>query len=193
MRRAELERLAGSGGVVRVLLFTDTLGDVNGVSRFIRNAAEQAERTGRDLTVVTSTRFEVPRARNIINVEPLTAMKMPRYEHLEMVWPRLGALMGVARRVRPDVVHISTPGPVGCAGWGAARVPRVPRVGVYHTDVPAYVEHVFGHATLTGLTGWFMHRFYGPFGAVFARSEEYVEAVARLGVPRGRVVPLRAG
>jgi glycosyltransferase involved in cell wall biosynthesis len=176
-----------------VLLFTDTLGDINGVSRFIRNVAEQAEHTGRELTVLTSTRFGVPRARNIVNIEPVAAWKMPRYEHLELVWPRAGEMLGFARRFRPDAVHISTPGPVGCAGWWAARRLGVPRLGVYHTDFPAYVEHLFAHETLTAGTAWFMRRFYGPFRTIFARSEDYVGALVRLGLPRSRIMPLRPG
>ncbi len=101
----------------RLLLFTDTLGDVNGVSRFIRNVADQALETGRVLHVLTSTRIEIPDRANLHNVAPRLAMSMPKYPQLELVLPAAGRLLALARAFRPDVVHVSTPGPVGLCGF----------------------------------------------------------------------------
>ena len=42
-------------GPMRITLYTDTLGDVSGVCRFIQDMARLAQESGRDLTVVTST------------------------------------------------------------------------------------------------------------------------------------------
>lgn len=177
----------------RVALFTDTLGDVNGVSRFIRNVAACASATGRTLTVFTSTRFETPIAPNIRNVAPLFAARMPGYAQLEWALPPAATLLREARAFRPDVIHVSTPGPVGCVGWLAARLMRVPLAGVYHTDFPAYIDHLFRDPSYTAATAWFMRRFYRPFSCLFTRSEEYTQSLVGLGVARDRVVRLRAG
>ena len=59
---------------MRVLLFTDTLADVNGVARFIGDAAAEADRTGLELTVFTSTPGRVPGLRNVRNFRPVAAM-----------------------------------------------------------------------------------------------------------------------
>jgi glycosyltransferase involved in cell wall biosynthesis len=178
---------------LRVLLFTDTLGDVNGVSRFIRNAAQQARETGRDFTVVTSTNFEIPREPNLVNIAPVFATKMPRYEHLELVLPPLVKMLRFADRYQPDVVHISTPGSVGFVGAIAARMLRVPMVGVYHTDFPAYIDHLFEDDSLTYITQRVMSTFYSPFRAVFTRSADYVPSLEKLGVDRERIIPLKPG
>src|SRR5687767_3933477 len=107
---SEVKQSVPSGrGSMRVCLFTDTLGDVNGVSRFIQNTARQAHDSGRDLTVLTSTRFPVPDWPNIRNFPPLIAGKMPRYENLELVLPPVLAMLREIDRLRPDVFHISTP------------------------------------------------------------------------------------
>lgn len=188
---------AGVGGVaekpLRVMLFTDTLGDVNGVSRFIRNVAEQARKTGRELTVVTSTRFEVPEAANIVNVPPVFAMKMPKYEQLEVALPPLVKMLRLADQFQPDVIHCSTPGPVGTVGLVAAKMLRVPVAGVYHTDFPAYIDHLFGDESTTWATTQSMRAFYSGFRAVFTRSEDYVQSLMRLGVERQRIIPLKPG
>ncbi|MCA9305645.1 MAG: glycosyltransferase [Phycisphaerales bacterium] len=177
----------------RVLLFTDTLGDVNGVSRFIQNVALRAHKSQRDLHVFTSTRFEVPRQGNIRNFAPIIAGKMPKYEQLEAVLPPMLPMLRAAADFRPDVIHLSTPGAVGTVGWIAARMLRVPVVGVYHTDFPAYIDHLFDDETYTKLCRGVMRKFYKPFSRVFTRSDDYTNSLVELGVERNRVVRLRPG
>lgn len=178
---------------MRVMLFTDTLGDVNGVSRFVRNVAEQARALGHDLRVVTSTRFTVPAAENITNFEPVYARAIPKYHNLEFALPPVVRMLRHADRHQPDVIHVSTPGPVGCVGVLAAKMLRAPVLGVYHTDFPAYVDHLFEDASMTWACSRYMRAFYAGFTSIFSRSQEYVESLAKLGVARERTVPLRPG
>ena len=178
---------------VRVLLFTDTLGDVNGVSRFIRNAADVALASGRHLTVLTSTNFEVPSQANIINARPVFAMKMPGYENLEIVAPPLWEMLAIARRERPDVVHVSTPGSVGIVGRLVAKRLGVPLAGVYHTDFPAYIERLFHNDSLTLGCSLYMRTFYRAFSAIFTRSDGYAQSLVNLGLDRARLHTLRPG
>lgn len=166
------------------MLFTDTLGDVNGVARFIRNAAAFSHGSGAELLVVTSTNIEIPHAPNIRNFAPLAAWPMPKYPTLEIVWPPRDTILRAAREFRPDVIHVSTPGSVGLIGRGAAGRMGVPLVGVYHTDFPAYVERIFGHESLSGLTTRAMRWFYRPFDVVLARSKAYAASLGWLGARR---------
>ena len=197
--RTMLERLehqaseSGAGPSVlerpmRVSLFTDTLGDVNGVCRFIQNVAERANATGRDLRVVTSTTLPTPSWSNIFNFEPVYSTKMPKYEHLELVLPPLTRILRHIDEHQPDVIHISTPGPVGMIGFLAAKMLRVPVLGVYHTDFPAYIDRLFDDHGMTRATEWFMRAFYEPFRAIFTRSQDYAESLANMGIDRKSVV-----
>lgn len=199
LERLEHESAEPGSGVsalerpMRVSLFTDTLGDVNGVCRFIQNVAEQALVSGRDLQVITSTRMAVPAAENIFNFEPAMAVKIPRYDDLEVVFPPLLKIMRHLDRHQPDAIHVSTPGPVGLIGFVAARMLRVPVVGVHHTDFPAYIDRLFEDETLTKLTEKYMEFFYGPFHTVFTRSDDYVESLVRMGVARAKTRSLTPG
>ncbi len=175
------------------MLFTDSLGDVNGVSRFIRNMADQAVAHGRFLDVVSSTNFPVPRPANFFNFSPVLAAKMPRYENLELVLPPVVKMLRFADERRPDVIHVSTPGTVGLVGLIAARMLRVPVVGVYHTDFPAYVERLFDDHSLGKAARLAMRLFYGPFRRIFTRSEDYSQSLASLGLPEQRLLRLRPG
>jgi glycosyltransferase involved in cell wall biosynthesis/predicted metal-dependent phosphoesterase TrpH len=172
---------------MRVLMFTDTLGDVNGVSRFVLATQEQANARGADLRVVASTRRPAPPIPGVHNFEPLLSLRLPRYEDQEIVLPPIVDILRLADQHQPDVVHISTPGPVGALGLIAGRMLRVPIVGVHHTDFPAYAERLFDDASLKRATVALLRAFYVPFDAVFTRSEAYIPPLEELGVSRDRV------
>jgi glycosyltransferase involved in cell wall biosynthesis len=178
---------------MRIALFTDTLADVNGVSRFIQNCAEQARLAGCEFKAVTSTRLKCPDHPNIVSIPPLYATAMPKYENLELAIPVFSRLFAWAREYRPDVVHVSTPGPVGFAGRRIARRLRLPLLGVYHTDFPAYIDHLFDDSGLTWCTSKAMSLFYRRFSRIFTRSHDYADSLVALGMPRERIVRLYPG
>jgi glycosyltransferase involved in cell wall biosynthesis len=178
---------------MRVCLFTDTLGDVNGVSRFIRNVAEQSLRFGRELHAITSTRFACPDQPNIHNLRPIYARAMPKYEQLEIVLASKSDLFRRADTLRPDAVHVSTPGPVGIIGRSYALKRGLPLLGTYHTDFPAYIDHLFDDRACTWLCTSVMKWFYRPFDRVFTRSDEYAWSVAALGLNASHIPRLLPG
>jgi len=178
---------------MRLCLFTDTLADVNGVSRFIQNVALKANQQRRQLHVITSTAFTTPNWSNIHNLQPIARRTMPRYAQLEIVLPPVARMLRLTRRLQPDVIHISTPGPVGCTGRWIARRLGVPLLGVYHTDFSAYIDHLFDDRAFTWATTQFMRSFYRPFATVFARSEDYARSLAKLGFNEHRIARLQPG
>ncbi len=178
---------------MRLMLFTDTLGDVNGVSRFIRNMGHESMAAGREMLIATSTRFEVPDDPCFYNVKPRFAMKMPKYAELDMVIPQKRDLVRRADEFRPDVVHVSTPGSVGKVGRDYAKKRGIPIAGVYHTDFPAYLEHLFHDEMYGTVTAQYMKFFYKPFKLILSRSEQYMESLETLGFSRDRMAKLEPG
>ncbi|UYV11551.1 MAG: glycosyltransferase family 1 protein [Phycisphaera sp.] len=178
---------------MRLMLFTDTLGDVNGVSRFIRNMGHESLKAGCELLIATSTRFEVPDDPCFYNVAPKFAMKMPKYAELDMVIPPKGAMVRRAEEFAPDVVHVSTPGSVGKVGRDFAKKRGIPIAGVYHTDFPAYMDHLFNDEMYGAVTAQYMKFFYKPFKLILSRSEQYMESLEKLGFSRDRMAKLEPG
>ena len=78
-------------------------------------------------------------------------------------------------------------------GWLAARMLKVPVLGVYHTDFPAYVDNLFDDHALTEVTSWFMRGFYKRFASIFTRSADYAGSLTRMGMDPGKLVRLRPG
>lgn len=178
----------------RVALFTDTLGDVNGVSRFLNDIVDQAIATERPLQVLTSTRFTTRPLPTIHNVPPLFACPMPGYPQLELAVPNVRALLQRVRAIEPDVIHVSTPGPVGLVGVLASRLLRLPLVGTYHTDFPAYIADLFDDdPTFNAVARAAMRGIYRRFDTIFTRSEDYAHRLRELGVKSRSMPRLRPG
>jgi len=174
-------------------LFTDTLEDINGVARFIRDMGEQARHTGCQFTIHTSvakpTIVDPLFVRK--NFRPLLSSQLPYYPQLSVALPPAWNMLHWARQQRFDMIHCSTPGPVGVSAWLIARWLRIPFAATYHTDFPAYVDRLSGSRIMTGGTSAFMKWFYRPATIVFARSSEYHDILVNLGVPRNRLRTIR--
>jgi glycosyltransferase involved in cell wall biosynthesis len=168
---------------LRVALFTDTLADINGVSRFIRNMAQQAHSNNHELHLLTSTEKTCPDSiHRLHNFEPLHAAPMPLYPQLDLAFPPALAMLRKARQLRPDVIHVSTPGPIGAVGMLAAKLLGKPLLGVYHTDFPAYLERMCHSHTMGRLGSHTMGLMYKRFTRIFVRTKSCISSVEQLGI-----------
>jgi glycosyltransferase involved in cell wall biosynthesis len=189
--RHVLERVTGHarprGRGLRVGLFTDTLDEINGVGRFIRVMAGQAQLHGASLTVHTCNKspLESPAWRK--NFEPLVSLPMPMYERLTLTLPPILDVLEWADRQQFDAIHLSTPGPMGMMGWLVAKMLRIPVLGVYHTDFPLYVERLTGDYRLTSAATAYMQWFYAQAAVVFSRSRSYLKTLEKRGVENGKL------
>ena len=178
---------------MRVMLFTDTLVDVNGVSRFITNLRDHATAAGRELTVVCSTERTLAPHRAMVNLRPALSVRMPGYAELELAFPERGGAMATALKFRPDIIHVSTPGPVGLAGRRVAQRLGLPLAGVYHTDFNRYAQHLFADEAMTFAMKHALRWFYRPFDRIIARSSVYADDLEAAGMARTRLRTLKAG
>ena len=186
------------GDKLKVGLFTDTFDDINGVGRFIRDMGRLATESGRELIVHTSTptaeiRFDDVAAPFRRNFAPLVSRPMPYYDELKVNIPPVLEVLEWADRQQFDVIHVSTPGPMGLVGLLAAKMLRVPVLATYHTDFPAYVEKLTGDHRQAGNVAMFMKWFYQIPEAVFTRSASYRFNLTDLGVREDRIVGMKPG
>jgi glycosyltransferase involved in cell wall biosynthesis len=178
---------------LKVGLFTDTLDEVNGVGRFLRDMGEQSARLGRSLIIHTSSKspkHDMPYRKNFT---PLMTMPLPCYAELSLSLPPVLEILEWADRQQFDVIHVSTPGPMGLCGLLAAKMLRVPIVGTYHTDFPAYAEKLTGDHRVSNGTRVYIEWFYRRLAAVFSRSRAYEMSLRELGVSGDRIDTLTPG
>jgi glycosyltransferase involved in cell wall biosynthesis len=179
---------------LKIVLFTDTIGDLNGVSRFLQDMAEKAVKNGDDLQIIASTAKYCPDRENIHNFLPRFRIRMPYYRELDLAFPHAEIIESFVRTESPDLIHISTPGPVGILGRKIAKKMNIPMLGTYHTDFPAYIRDITGSDFLKRLTDRWMRHFYKEFVHVFSRSEIYAKVMHdEIGIAQEKISYIRHG
>ena len=71
----------------------------------------------------------------------LPGFRLPGYPQLQGGWPAYGLLLARWRRLRPDLVHVVTEGPLGYAALRAARRLDIPVSTSFHTHFHGYSRH----------------------------------------------------
>jgi glycosyltransferase involved in cell wall biosynthesis len=171
--------------VTRVAIFTDNdFNKVNGVTTTLKavlrhSPPEVVARvyTAADLETECPDYFA---ARSI-------GVGLPWYREMEVYWPRWRRFARALRADGINVVHITTPGPIGLAGRLLARRLGIATIGSYHTHLGAYVATFSGSARLGRWTEQYMRWLYGACDPVLVPSERTRSFLESEGYPRGRL------
>jgi glycosyltransferase involved in cell wall biosynthesis len=192
--RGLLDELRSSVGLAprlqRVLWFTDTLVDLNGAAATLRGIAGAAHQRGLDVQLVTALPDDLGDEHlppNVVNLPTIQALKLPHYDRLTLRFPSLLRSLQQVCDLEPDVVYISTPGPIGLLGLLVARVLRIQAVGFYHTDFERQTQAITGDDSLAGLLARYSRWFYGAMDEVRAPTEEYGRILAAQGLDPARI------
>lgn len=180
---------------LKICLVSDTVYDVNGVSRFIQDFSKEALIYGKDFSVITSTKkTHYEKMLNIFNIEPIFKIKMPFYKSLDLVVPNFFKIKRKIKELNPDLLHISTPGTVGLCALISAKLLKIPVVGIYHTDFPAYMYKNTKSKFIKWATIKFLRFFYSRFRVLFLRSDEYFKTITeQLDFTHEQLYLLKAG
>ena len=122
-----------------------------------------------------------------INFAPLGSYALPCYAQIRLHLPPLLDVLKRAEQEQFDVIHVSTPGPMGLCGWIVSRMLRSALVGTYHTDFPAYAEQITGDARVARGAAQYMQWFYGRMERVLARSRTYRGSIGEMGIDWSRL------
>lgn len=153
---------------MNVAVFTDNDFDkVNGVTTTLTAALHYAP-AGMHLRVYTAASLGVEEPHYL--AVPSVGMPIPFYGEMRMYVPRVLQYLRHARKDAIDVVHLTTPGPVGLAAMYVASKLRLPMVGSFHTDLAAYTTLLSGSPRLGALMREFMRWPYGRCAKVLVPS-----------------------
>jgi 1,2-diacylglycerol 3-alpha-glucosyltransferase len=124
---------------VHVVHFSDTyLPRRDGVITSLRTLAHALPRFGWESTLVAPRHPDTPYD-PVLPVEALPSMPCGVANLRVAAWPRSRHVF-VVDGLRPDLIHVHTPGPVGLLGILAAHRLGLPLVQTYHTDLHAYLD-----------------------------------------------------
>lgn len=157
---------------MRIAIATDAwTPQVNGVVRTLSTTVNALIERGHDVELITPQQF--------------FTVPMPGYREIRLaVAPRFGARRAL-NEFNPDIVHISTEGPIGWSARAWCLSQNKPFTSAFHTRFPDYAS------VRTGLSPdrfWpIMRRFHAPSKAVLAATPALMAELAERGIPQTRL------
>lgn len=114
---------------------------------------------------------------------------IPLYPALRYGWCPPGALRSLWQSgpVRPDLVHVATPGPLGWAALRAARALGLPTSADFRTNFHAYCRH-YGLRWLAPVALGYLRRLHAMADATFVPTSELRDQLMACGFERLQVL-----
>jgi len=154
---------------MNVGIFTDSDCDsLNGVTTTL-TAAIRCAPAGMRLRIYTAA--TLPAVQEDYLALGSAGLPVPFYPEMRMYLPRLFSYVEHARHDQLDVVHLTTPGPIGLAALFVAWRLGIPLVGSIHTDLAAYTVALSGSPRLGMLIRKYLRWPYGKCARVLVPSE----------------------
>ena len=154
---------------MNVGIFTDNdFAKVNGVTTSLKAVVRYAPQ---DIKPRIYTASDYPEERPDYFAASGWGMGMPFYKDMHLHLPWLGTLLRQVREDRIDLLHLTTPGPLGLAALFVAWRTGLRIVGSFHTDLAAYAARLSGSARLGVLMREYLRWPYGRCERVFVPSE----------------------
>jgi glycosyltransferase involved in cell wall biosynthesis len=114
---------------------------------------------------------------------PSVGVGIPFYREMKMYVPHWRRYLDRVRADGIDVLHLTTPGPMGLtAVWIAAQT-GLPLVGSFHTDLAAYTQVLSGSPRLGRWMREYMRWMYGRCARVLVPSEATRQLLVRAKSP----------
>lgn len=187
----------------RLVLLTDTLFEINGVSATIRRMMREAVARGVDFTVVTCLAADEharhcadPEIRELLasgRLKLFTSvanLDFPEYDGLQIRIPPLLDLLRYLQESGFTKVQISTPGTIGLTGLLAAKLLQLESAATYHTSIPEYVEQYTRDLSLEALAWKYMLLFYHAVDEVLVPSRFIARLLHRRGLRNRKLLIL---
>jgi len=160
----------------KILWFTDTFTDLNGVSFTLQKIAATAIEMNKDIHVVSCIKDEeTAKKYQVVNLDCVYTFALPHYESYKMNLPSLLATVENLAALEPTEIYISTPGPIGLLGLLIAKLLRVPTYGIYHTDFTQQYIALDDNTSAKDLIEVYTKWFYESFDHILVPTKAYID------------------
>ncbi len=174
----------------RILWFTDTLNDLNGVSITLKQLGWKFYANNIDIRIVASLlekelTGDLPP--NMLNLPTAYDFRLPYYEQYIMKVPSILKALKLLNDFEPDEIFISTPGPVGMLGVLMARLFKIPVTGIYHSDFTLEFGEIDGDESIIEAVESFTRWFYQLMDNIKVPTSAYIDILESRGFDRSRM------
>jgi glycosyltransferase involved in cell wall biosynthesis len=168
----------------RILWFSDTLTEMNGVADTVKEMGRLAYQGGKPISLVGAIApEEMPSdlPPNFINIPLVFDEPLPLYEKLRVKIPSILEALKLVYEYDPDEIFISTPLVLGLTGLAVGKLLGVPCTGIFHTDGTEQVRRIAEDITITKTVEDYMKWFYSMCDRTLVNTREYEEILIRRG------------
>lgn len=174
----------------RLLWFSDTVVELNGVAVTMGELARTAAEGKRPMKLVTSLPAEEAAGKlpeNALNLPCIYTFTPDFYNSYTLRVPSLLRAMDMIAQENPDEIVISTPGPVGLLGLVAAHLMEIKCTGIYHTDFTAQSDMFIGDEWVSSIVETYTRLFFRLMDEVRVPTTEYMKMLESRGIERERM------
>lgn len=165
--------------------------EINGVALTVERMVEGLKRRQHSLQLIRPKQGEFDRAGKVDgNFELILqgGIPIPNYDGLKMGLPARKALLRLWLEKRPDIVHISTEGPLGWSALSAAKKLGIPVSSEFHTNFHNYSKH-YGIGWLRKPIIGYLKKFHNKADCTIVSTSEMEKTLENLGIKKLVVVP----
>jgi glycosyltransferase involved in cell wall biosynthesis len=174
----------------RILWFTDTFTDLNGVSATLSDIFSISQRDRLPVKFVVSeslNEINLEKSKDLLNLSSIYEIPLPFYEHYQLKLPSLLNAMQRISEEEPSHIYISTLGPLGMLGLLMANLLHVPVTGIYHSDHSKQVKNLTNESFVHQSMKWYEQWFYGQMDKVIVHSMAYKEELMAMGIDENKI------
>ncbi len=161
--------------------FTDTFYEVNGVATTLQMNLGMARKLGKDVTILTCGPDKLNQP-GVVNFPAVGTFGMPEYPGLKLYYPPVLGMLEYCYDNGITHLHSATPGPIGLACLGIARILKLPVYGTYHTALPQYVAQLTEDGAMEELMWRYMVWYYNQLDAVYTPSRTIGDELIQRGI-----------
>lgn len=187
---------------LRIAVVTETYApEINGVAHTMRHIVETLLRHGHAVeltrprqacdvkisTVGEHASADAPMPQPNFDLRLVRGQALPRYSELQLGLARPSTFAKQWQKIRPDVVHIVTEGPLGWAALIAARRLRIPVSSGFHTNFQAYSHH-YGVGLFSGMVDAMLRALHNRCNATTVPTAQIRQSLQARGYERLAVV-----
>jgi glycosyltransferase involved in cell wall biosynthesis len=183
----------------KVLWFTDTLGDLNGVSETLKELVTLARKRNLDLTIMTCLApdengvHSLEKNPRVVDLPCIHSYTPEFFNTYTLRVPSVLGTLKLASDYEPDEIYISTPGAVGLLGLLIARLFHVQCTAVYHTDFTNQFKFIIDDTTMCRFTEEYVNWFYSQADTIAVPTQHYAQELAKRGMSLAKLRQFRRG
>ncbi len=177
----------------KVLWFSDTIFDLNGVAVIMKNILKYSSENDYQIFIVGCSEIPNHEYDKMINLPSIHHFQLPYYKLYMLQVPSFIRSLEIIMKAQPDEIIISTPGPVGLTGLLVAKLMNIKCTGIYHTDFAAQMGRMYNESLVIQLIEELSLKFYGQMDEILVPSKVYIDILAAQGFDSQKMKILPSG